>query len=134
MSPSFVFFLCGVCSLPSFVIPLMNDPVFQACPSPGRQDHTQQTLHTRLVCCVLFSCLVLAPLILSCFRYLSLSSCSGVIVSSLVLSCLVLSCLVLSCLVLSCLVLVCLVYVCLFWCYHLICLQPLLTIPQAASC
>ena len=65
MSPSVVFYLCGLCSLPSFVIPLMNDPVFQACPSPGRKGPTRQTLQTRLVCCVLFSCLVLAPLMLS---------------------------------------------------------------------
>jgi hypothetical protein len=65
LSPSVVFYLCGVCSLPSFVIPLTNDPVFEACPSPGRKGPTRQTLQTRLVCCVLFSCLVLAPLMLS---------------------------------------------------------------------
>ena len=51
----------------SFQIPLNNDPVSQACPSPGCQGRTQHTLHTRLVCCVLFSCLVLAPLMLSFF-------------------------------------------------------------------
>ncbi len=35
------------------------------CPSPGRKGPTRQTLQTRLVWCVLFSCLVLAPLMLS---------------------------------------------------------------------
>ena len=63
---------CVVCALPSFQIPLNNDPLSQACPSPGRQARTQHTLHTRLVCCVVFSCLVLAPLMLSCFLYLSI--------------------------------------------------------------
>jgi hypothetical protein len=63
---------CVVCALPSFQIPLNNDPLSQACLSAGRQARTQHTLHTRLVCCVLFSSLVLAPLMLSCFRYLSI--------------------------------------------------------------
>ena len=73
LSPFFFFFFCGVCFLTSFVKPLLkNAPVFQACPSPWRQARTQHTLHTRLVCCVLFSCLILAPLMLSCFRYLSI--------------------------------------------------------------
>ena len=108
MSPFFVFFLCGVCSLPSFVIPLMNDPVYQACTSPGRQGHTHHTLHTRLVCCVRFSCLDMAHLILCCFRYFSLSCVrlvSCLRLSRLVLSCYLLSCLGLSCLCLSVLVL-----------------------------
>ena len=69
----FLSLFCVVCLLFLFFqIPLNNDPLSQACLSPGRQARTQHTLHTRLVCCVVFSCLVLAPLMLSCFRYLSI--------------------------------------------------------------
>ena len=123
LSPFFYFFMCGVCSLPSFVIPLMNDPVFQACTSPGRQGHTHHTLHTRLVCCVLLSCLDSSYLVLFSILLSQLVSCGRVF-----------SCLRLSWLVFSCLVLSCLVYVCLYWSNLLISLQPSLTIPQAVSC
>ena len=78
--------------------------------------------------CVVYSSLVLSWLLFSCLVFDCFLS------ARVVLSCLVVSCLVVSCLVFSCLVLSCLVYVCLFWSYLLICLQPLLTIPQAVSC
>ncbi len=89
--------LCGVCSLPYFVLPLLNDPVFQACPSPGRQAGTQQTLHKHKVG-------VFCTLVLSCLgsSYLVLFS---IVFSQLVSCCRVFSCLVLSWRVFSCLVL-----------------------------
>jgi hypothetical protein len=70
---------CVVCVLfLLFKSPLTNDPLSQACPSPGRQGRTQHKLHTRLVCCVLFSflsCLGSSYVVFfSIFLFLFLSS------------------------------------------------------------